>query len=90
MGTALFHLAEVAYAKTDLAAARSRFEESLVLSREVGNKAYTAWAYAELAWVALYQGEYARVDPLVEEGLVFFRELGIQTGNGITRTRAWP
>jgi hypothetical protein len=44
MGYALFHLWMVADLRGDFAAARSRLEESLVLSREVGDKTYAAWA----------------------------------------------
>ncbi len=80
MGDATFHLAHVAFARWDLAAARSLFEESLVLLRETGDKTLTAWALNALALVVLYQGEYARVHPLAEQGVEMFREVGDTTG----------
>jgi predicted ATPase/DNA-binding CsgD family transcriptional regulator len=80
MGDATFHLAHVAFARWDLAAARKLFEESLVLLRETGDKTLTAWALNALALVVLYQGEYARVQPLAEQAGETFREVGDTTG----------
>src|SRR3989440_190041 len=80
MGDATFHLAHVAFARWDLAAARSLFEESLVSFRETGDKTLTAWALNALALVVLYQGEYARVHPLAEQAVEILRELGDTTG----------
>src|SRR6266480_1464283 len=84
MGDATFHLAHVAFARWDLAAARSLFEESLVFLREAGDKTLTAWALNALALVILYQGEYARVHPLAEQAVEMFRELGDTTGVAIS------
>src|SRR6266700_1685670 len=84
MGDATFHLAHVAFARWDLAAARSLFEESLVFLREAGDKTLTAWALNALALVILYQGEYARVHPLAEQAVETFRELGDTTGVAIS------
>jgi predicted ATPase/DNA-binding CsgD family transcriptional regulator len=80
MGDATFHLAHIAFARWDLAAARKLFEESLVFLRETGDKTLTAWALDALALVVLYQGEYARVHPLVEEAREICREGGDTTG----------
>src|SRR2546425_7315436 len=80
MGDATFHLAHVAFARWDLAAARSLFEESLVFLRETGDKSLTAWALGALALVVLYQGEYARVHPLAEQAGEILREVGDTTG----------
>jgi predicted ATPase/class 3 adenylate cyclase/DNA-binding CsgD family transcriptional regulator len=80
MGDATFHLAHVAFARWDLAAARKLFEESLVFLRETGDKTLTAWALGALALVVLYQGEYARVHPLAEQAVETFREVGDATG----------
>jgi predicted ATPase/DNA-binding CsgD family transcriptional regulator len=80
MGDATFHLAHVAFARWDLAAARKLFEESLVFLRETGDKTLTAWALNALALVVLYQGEYARVHPLAEQAVETFREVGDTTG----------
>ena len=84
MGDATFHLAHVAFARWDLAAARSLFEESLVFLREAGDKTLTAWALNALALVILYQGEYARVHPLAEQAVEMFREWGDTTGVAIS------
>lgn len=80
MGDATFHLAHIAFARWDLAAARKRFEESLVFLRETDNKTLTAWALGALALVVLYQGEYARVYPLAEQAREICREIGDTTG----------
>jgi ATP/maltotriose-dependent transcriptional regulator MalT len=80
MGDATFHLAHIAFARWDLAAARKRFEESLVFLQQTDNKTLTAWALGALALVVLYQGEYARVHPLAEQAREICREVGDTTG----------
>src|SRR5712691_10738113 len=80
MGVATFHLAHIAFARWNLAAARKLFEESLVVLREIGDKTLTAWALGALALVVLYQGEYARVHPLAEQAREISREIGDTTG----------
>ncbi len=80
MGDATFHLAHIAFARWDLAAARTLFEESLVFLRESSDKTLTAWALGALALVVLYQGEYARVYPLAEQTREICREVGDTTG----------
>src|SRR5438132_3715760 len=80
MGDATFHLAHIAFARWDLAAARKLFEESLVFLREIGDKTLTAWALGAQALVVLYQGEYAGVHPLAEQAVENFREVGDTTG----------
>src|SRR6266849_4025161 len=80
IGDATFHLAHIAFARWDLAAARKRFEGSLVFLRETGDKTLTAWALGALALVVLYQGEYARVHPLAEQAGETFREVGDTSG----------
>ena len=80
MGDATFHLAHVAFARWDLAAARPLFEESLVLLRETGDKALIAWALGALALVVLYQGEYTTVHPLAEQAREICKEVGDTTG----------
>src|SRR5260221_6785578 len=74
MGDATFHLAHVAFARWDLAAARSLFEESLVFLKETGDKTLTAWALNALALVILYQGEHARARSLTEQAVEMLRE----------------
>src|SRR5260221_14229456 len=51
LGDATFHLAHVAFARWDLAAARSLFEESLGSLRQTGAKTRVAWALNALALV---------------------------------------
>src|SRR5260221_2230872 len=80
LGDATFHLAHVAFARWDLAAARSLFEESLVSLRQTGDKTRVAWALNALALVVLYQGEYARVHPLAEQAGKTFKEVGDTSG----------
>jgi predicted ATPase/class 3 adenylate cyclase/DNA-binding CsgD family transcriptional regulator len=84
MGDATFQLAHVAFARWDLAAARSRFEESLVFLRETGDKTLTAWALNALALVLLYQAEYAKVHPLAEQAIETCKEVGDTTGVAIS------
>src|SRR5712692_3818172 len=64
-------------ARNDYAVARSRYEESLAILRELGD----LWGIAETHWdfarVAFYQGDYTAGNPLCEESLAIFRELGI-------------
>jgi predicted ATPase/class 3 adenylate cyclase/DNA-binding CsgD family transcriptional regulator len=80
MGDAIFHLAHVAFARWDLAAARKLFEESLVLLRQTGDQTRAAWVLNALALVVLYQGEYATVYPLAEQAGEIFREVGDTIG----------
>ncbi len=80
MGTALFHLGMIAAYKGNFAAAHSRYEESLVLSREVHNKNLVAWSLEGMVEADMYQGEYARARPLLEECLTLFREVGNTSG----------
>ena len=66
----------VAFWKSQLVVAHSRFEESLALFRELGDKVYVAWALYHLAAVAISQGEYTRARLLAEESLVLFKKVG--------------
>ena len=56
-------------------AAYALTEEALTLWREVGDKAYVAWALSWLAYMTSQQGEYARGLALCEESLTIFRQL---------------
>src|SRR5215469_2902442 len=76
MGHALFRLAESADQRGDVVAARSRYQESIVLNREAGNKTLIAWSLLLEANVALSQGEYAGARAQIEESLALFREMG--------------
>jgi predicted ATPase/DNA-binding CsgD family transcriptional regulator len=76
MGHALFRLAMCADQRGDLAAARSRYQESIVFNREAGNKMLLAWSLSLDAWLALSQGEYAGAHAGLEESLAMFRDIG--------------
>ncbi|GCE15451.1 LuxR C-terminal-related transcriptional regulator [Tengunoibacter tsumagoiensis] len=91
MGEASFHLAHLTFARWDLATARRQFEESLVFFGEGGDKTLMAWALGALALVVLYQGEYARVQPLAVQAGEMCQVVGDMTGIAmslITQARA--
>ena len=60
----------------DFAYARTRFEESLVLWRELGAQWGIAFTLAWLAWVETVPGNPATARPLAEASVALFRELG--------------
>ena len=64
----------------DYAAAHSLYEESLTISRELGDKRGIAAALNGLGIVAWYQGDYAAARSLYEESLAIRRELGDKQG----------
>jgi tetratricopeptide (TPR) repeat protein len=70
----------VAYAQGDYAAAGSLYEESLAISRELGNKGPIATTMRNLGRVAYAQGDYAPAGFLYEESLAMRRELGDKGG----------
>jgi ATP/maltotriose-dependent transcriptional regulator MalT len=80
MGIAVTHLADIAFDRGDLKAARLLAEKSLVLSREVGDKSLIAWSLDNLASIALFQGEYVRARQLLDECLALFKALGSKRG----------
>jgi ATP/maltotriose-dependent transcriptional regulator MalT len=80
MATALFHLAMVAAYKGDLTAARSRYEESIVLSREVGNTSGIAGSLFWSAFMLFSQGDLAQAQAVAEESLMLYRDIGIKSG----------
>ena len=84
MGHAVFRLAQSAGERGDLAEARSRYKESIVLNREAGNKTLIAWSLTLEANVALSQGEYAGARARLEESLTLFRELGNPYGTAFS------
>jgi len=65
----------VAWVRNNTTAAYALTEEALTLWREVGDKAYVAWALGWLAYMASQQGEYARGLALCEESLAIYRQL---------------
>jgi len=55
--------------------AEAAYERMLELSRELGDKGYTATALNSLGTVAAYQGEHARARELLQENLVVLRQM---------------
>src|SRR6266705_2964606 len=76
MGDATFHLAHVAFARWDLAAARSLFEESLVIEQshtlwqEVGNQGMLASTRSLLGKVLAVGGDHTAARTVYEESLL--------------------
>jgi predicted ATPase/DNA-binding SARP family transcriptional activator len=64
----------------DLAAARARFEQSLALSRELGDQPGMAAALNTLGIVAHQQGNYPTARALYEQSLALCRALGDRRG----------
>jgi predicted ATPase/class 3 adenylate cyclase len=64
----------------DYATARTRFEESLALWRDLGNQQGIATSLNDLGWVASSQGDFAAAHSLSQESLVLWREIGNQQG----------
>jgi len=66
----------VASGEGDYRAARTRYEESLAINRELGNKRDIAISLGSLGSVAQAQGDYGAARGLFEESLTVKRELG--------------
>jgi predicted ATPase/DNA-binding SARP family transcriptional activator len=62
----------------DYGAAKSLYEESLEIARELGHKGVIAIVYHNQGWLARLRGDYARALPLLEEALTMAREAGNQ------------
>jgi|CXWL01.1.fsa_nt_gi predicted ATPase/serine/threonine protein kinase len=67
---------QMARMQGDFAAARPYFQESLVLSRNLGDRKGTAGSLSGLGTCALNQGDYSAARALYEEALAVLRELG--------------
>jgi non-specific serine/threonine protein kinase len=74
----------IADAQGDYEALQALYEESLVLYRDLGDKAGTALSLHSLGNAAVYQGDYAAARRLLEEGLALYRELDDKGGIGIS------
>jgi predicted ATPase/Tfp pilus assembly protein PilF len=74
----LFGAGYLARYQGDYAASRSFCEEGLALSRELGDRWWTAMSINNLATLAKYRGEYMLASSLYEESLAIRRELGDQ------------
>ena len=66
----------IAYQQGDIDAARELFEESIGVSRELGDESYFSRAACNLANVMLDSGEYARARELYGQCLAIDRRLG--------------
>jgi predicted ATPase/DNA-binding CsgD family transcriptional regulator len=77
---ALHALGQLVYRQGDYAAARTAFQESLVIARAGDDLRGTAAALRELGRVAMDQGDYAAACPLLEESLAVQRTLGDSYG----------
>jgi tetratricopeptide (TPR) repeat protein len=64
----------------DYPAARARYEESLAISQQLGNRRGIAASVNNLANVASEQGDFATAQKLYEESLAIKRELGDRWG----------
>ncbi|HLO14763.1 MAG TPA: tetratricopeptide repeat protein [Anaerolineales bacterium] len=74
----------MADAQGDYATLQALYEESLVLYRDLGDKAGTALSLNWLGTAAFYQGDYVAARRLLEEGLALYRELDNKGGIGIS------
>jgi predicted ATPase/class 3 adenylate cyclase len=70
----------LAWHQTDYPAARALLEESLAISRELGDRAGIAQSLNTLGNVAIEQGDYPAARVLYEESLAIRRELGDRRG----------
>jgi predicted ATPase/class 3 adenylate cyclase/Tfp pilus assembly protein PilF len=76
----LSSLGHVALEKADYDRATEAFEESLALSRQMGNEWGLAGSIMSLATVTHEQGDLERATELYEEGIDLFRKLGDKLG----------
>jgi predicted ATPase/Tfp pilus assembly protein PilF len=76
----LSSLAHVALEREDYSRATELFEESLALSREMGNGWGLAGSVMSLATVTHEQGDFKRATELYEESIDLFRERGDKLG----------
>lgn len=70
----------LAHNQGDHAAARAYYQESLALSRVLGDEAAVAGTLNDLGWLAWRQGEYQTARALSEEALGLHRQLGDRQG----------
>jgi tetratricopeptide (TPR) repeat protein len=77
---ALHGAGHLAFRLGDYPAARALLEESLAISRELGDRWGVAWQLNNLGNVAYHRQEYEEARAFYEQGMVIFRELGNQEG----------
>jgi predicted ATPase/DNA-binding SARP family transcriptional activator/Tfp pilus assembly protein PilF len=73
---ALNGVGTIACVRGDYTSARSRYEESLAINRELRDQRGMGLALGNLGVVAYYQGDYTSARSLYEESLAIWRELG--------------
>ncbi len=64
----------------DLEAARERFEASLAICQQIGNRKEEAWVQTELGCLALARQEYAGAHAFLTHGLAISQEIDDRTG----------
>ena len=70
----------LAQSQGDYAGARTFYEESLILFRQLGDQEGSANALNSLGTIAQAQGDFAGMRALYEESLIIYRQLGHQSG----------
>ena len=70
----------LAHGRGDHARAAALLEESLALTRELGNAGAAGFCLGHLGLVAADQGDYARAKRLLAESLAICRRIGIKLG----------
>ncbi|MBC7228133.1 MAG: tetratricopeptide repeat protein [Thermoflexales bacterium] len=70
----------LAYYQCDFVAARSFFEQSVALDRELDNRPRLADTLGRLGFVFSIQQEYAAAEPFYQESLALFQALGDRSG----------
>jgi predicted ATPase len=78
--SALARAGDLARRCGDLDAAGERFEESLAICQEVGNRQEEAWVHTELGTLALARQDYAGAQRSLMHGLTLSREIDDQAG----------
>ena len=78
--TALIAAGALAYFQGDYPAARARYEESLAIRRELGDRRGIAALLGNLGNVTAAQGDFASARAILEETLAIMRELGDRWG----------
>jgi ATP/maltotriose-dependent transcriptional regulator MalT len=80
MAFSLYRLASMSSERGNFSSARSLYEETLGLLKEMGDQERICWALAQLAGLESIQGEHTRARQLFEESLSHFRQLRNKEG----------
>lgn len=81
---ALYGAGRLALSQRDYRAAEARFQESLDIRQELGDRPGLADSLSGLGWVKCDQGDVAGAQPLFESCLAIRRELGNQRSVAVT------